>query len=72
MSDVWTDADRAIREDVLMGAFATADQVCKVRRRGSLADHCKAILRAAKGASLEPRLYRLVWMVAKWAAATGA
>jgi hypothetical protein len=63
-----------LREHALVLAFEKAAEACNVQRAESksLAAHCKAILRAAKGANLEPHLYQIVYMVGKWAAAKGA
>jgi hypothetical protein len=71
VSDAVTDD---VRADALIAAFDRAEEACGLRfdESVSLAKRADAIIRAAKEADLDPKLYQLVWGVRKWAKSASA
>jgi hypothetical protein len=57
------------RLDLLLGVFARASTACGIKfaEGASIPDCADQIIRAAKGAKLDARLYEIMWKIRKWA-----
>lgn len=63
----------AMRGRALMSCLAEAERACHIPTDETvpLAERAEAIIEAAMGAGLEPRLFELAWMVRRLRAASG-
>jgi hypothetical protein len=82
LSSFIQDQDRAHAEEIdldsladrLVTAFKEAERVCQLSFRGpvSIPQRAEAIVRAAKKANLNSRLYELAWTIRKFARSASA
>jgi hypothetical protein len=61
------EVENEMRIDLFMRTFDEAERGCGLRfaEGVTMEDRAQAIVRAAKGVNLEPRLYQFAWLVQK-------